>query len=598
MTALIVLNLKGAALAARLGSQLESAEVHGLAGRVTQVDVLFTDTMAHLRQLFTEGRPIIGFCAAGILIRAVAPLLNDKRDEPPVVAVSDDGLSIVPLLGGHHGANQLARRIAAITGGTAAITTAGDVSLGIALDEPPAGWHLANPEAAKGLTAALLAGKPVGLSIDAGKADWLEPIRSRLDGKTKSPRIHVTDRKITRDETALTFHPPVLALGLGCERGADANELLKLIDDSLARAGLAPEAIACVASLDLKMDEAAMTAVAQRLNRPLRFFDATQLEAETPRLANPSETVFKAVGCHGVAEAAALAAAGPLATLVVAKTKSARATCAIARSLSLIDPSSVGRARGQLTIVGIGPGSDAWRTPEASAALHEADDVVGYGLYLKLVAPLIAGKRRHESALSEEEARVRKALDLAAEGKRVALVSSGDAGIYALAALAFELLDREDRADWNRMVLSVAPGVSALQAAAARIGAPLGHDFCAISLSDLLTPWEDIERRLKAAAEGDFVLALYNPASQRRREQLLKARDILRKARPADTPVILARNLGRLGESIEVIDLDTLSPDLVDMLTLVMIGSSQTRLIRRGQGRWVYTPRGYARKAR
>jgi cobalt-precorrin 5A hydrolase/precorrin-3B C17-methyltransferase len=598
MTALIVLSQKGAILAARLASRLEDAEVHGLAGRVGEADVLFTDTMAHLRRLFAEGNSIVGVCAAGILIRAVAPLLSDKRAEAPVVAVSDDGLSVVPLLGGHHGANQLARRIAAITGGAAAITTAGDVSLGIALDEPPALWHVANPDAAKGVTAALLAGEPVGLSIEAGSADWLEPIRERLDIQTQSPRIRITDQEIADDETSLVLHPPVLTLGLGCERGTDAEELLKLVDESVTGAGLAPEAIACVASLDLKMDEAAMTAVASRLGRPLRFFDAKQLQAETPRLANPSETVFRAVGCHGVAEAAALAAAGPSARLVVPKAKSARATCAIARSATPIDPSSVGRARGHLTIVGIGPGSDAWRTPEASAALRQADDIVGYGLYLKLVGDLIAGKPRHESALSEEESRVRKALDLAAEGKRVALVSSGDAGIYALAALAFELLDREDRADWNRIAIAVAPGVSALQAAAARIGAPLGHDFCAVSLSDLLTPWEDIERRLKAAAEGDFVLALYNPASQRRREQLIKARDILRTARPANTPVILARNLGRAGESVEVIDLDTLSPDLVDMLTLVLIGSSHTRLIRRGQGRWVYTPRGYERKAR
>src|SRR5262249_20773588 len=152
----------------------------------------------------------------------------------------------------------------------------------------------------------------------------------------------------------------------------------------------------------------------------------------------------------------------------------------------------------------IGPGSDDWRTPQASRDLIEADDVVGYGLYLDLVAKLITGKRRHESALSEEEARVRKALDLAAEGRRVALVSSGDAGIYALAALVFELLDRENRPEWNRLELRVAPGVSALQAAASRLGAPLGHDFCAISLSDLLTPWEQIERRLRAAADGDF----------------------------------------------------------------------------------------------
>ena len=178
----------------------------------------------------------------------------------------------------------------------------------------------------------------------------------------------------------------------------------------------------------------------------------------------------------------------------------------------------------------------------------------------------------------------------------VALVSSGDAGIYALAALAFELLDREDRADWNRVELSVTPGVSAFQAAAARIGAPMGHDFCTISLSDLLTPIEEIERKLKAAAEGDFVVAFYNPVSKRRRTQLAMARDILLGGRPAETPVVLARNLGRDGEDVRVTTLGAVTPDDADMLTMVVVGNRQTRHIARGPRDWVYTPRGYAKK--
>ncbi len=193
---------------------------------------------------------------------------------------------------------------------------------------------------------------------------------------------------------------------------------------------------------------------------------------------------------------------------------------------------------------------------------------------------------------------MRAALDLAAEGFDVALVCSGDPGIYAMAALVFELLDREPRPEWRRAEITVVPGISALQAAAARAGAPLGHDFCAISLSDLLTPWAAIERRLRAAAEGDLVVALYNPVSRRRTTQLLRAVEILRRKRPAETPVVLARNLGREGEAVTVIRLDELTPEAVDMLTLVLIGSSATRRIERGDGGvWVYTPRGYATKA-
>ena len=591
---LVALTARGGELAQALAKGFPGAEVHGLASRVDGVDVTFADTAAHLCQLFAAGRPIVGICAAGILIRILAPVLGDKQSEPAVVALAEDGSATVPLLGGHHGANDLARAIAKETGGKAAITTAGDIGLGIALDNPPPGWTIANVGRAKDVAAALLAGDPVSLSVEAGDADWLE--QAGLPFAEGPPGIRVTDRDAAEDETDLVYHPPVLAVGVGCERGADPAELTALVDETLASAGLAPGAVACVVSLDVKANEAAVHAVAAHMNVPARFFPADRLEAETPRLANPSDVVFAEVGCHGVSEGAALAAVGADGELIVTKRKSARTTCALARAPKPFDGRAVGVKQGRLTVVGIGPGSEAWRTPAVTRAISGADEVVGYRLYLDLVDTLIAGKPRHDSALSEEEARVRIALDLAADGKHVALVCSGDAGIYALATLAFELLDREDRADWNRSDIRVEPGVSAIQAAAARIGAPIGHDFCTISLSDLLTPWAEIRKRLEAAAAGDFVVALYNPVSKRRRTQLAEAQQILAAARPPKTPVVLARNLGRDGETIDVITLAELTPDHADMLTLVLIGNSQTRFIERGEGRWVYTPRGYAAK--
>ncbi len=593
--ALVALGPGGLELARRLAAVLPGARVHGLAGRADGADEAFTETAPHLRRLFAEGVPIVGLCAAGILVRALAPVLGDKRAEPPVVAVAEDGSAAVPLLGGHAGANALARAVAAATGGVAAVTTAGDVRLGLALDEPPTGWRVANPDAAKGVAAALLADHPVALRVEAGDAGWLAASAAPF-AEEGEISVLVTDRAVARPGRDLVLHPPVLALGVGCERGVDDSELIGLVDDTLAAAGLAAGAVACVASLDLKMDEAAVHAVAERLGVPARFFTAAKLEAEAPRLANPSQAVFDAVGVHGVAEGAALAAAGPDAALVVGKTASRRATCAVARTPGAIEAAAVGRAQGRLAVVGIGPGGPEWRTPEATRALVEAGDVVGYGLYLDLLGDLISGAARHETPLSQEEGRVRKALDLAAEGRFVALVSSGDAGIYALAALVFELLDAEDRPEWNRIALSVVPGVSALQAAAARIGAPFGHDFCAVSLSDLLTPWPEIERRLGAAAVGDFIVALYNPVSARRRHQLADARDILATRRPPETPVVLARNLGRDGETVDVIRLDELEPERADMLTVILVGNSRTRAIERGGKGWVYTPRGYALK--
>ncbi len=588
MTAIIVLGPSGLATARRIRDALDGATIHGRAGRVEDA-VAFDSFAAHVGTLFAAGTPVIGICAAGALIRALAPRLHDKQVEPPVVAVAEDGSAVVPLLGGHHGANDLARAIGAVLGIAPAITTAGDLRFGVALDAPPAGWRLANPGDAKSFMADLLAGAQVRLD---GATPWLDQSALPLadDGALA---ITVTDRVRDGGPANLVYHPAKLAVGVGCERDTAPEEVLALVRETLAEAGLAAGAVAGVFSLDLKSDEAAVHATAEALGVPARFFDAATLEAETPRLANPSETVFREVGSHGVAEAAALAAGGPDADLVVEKRKSAMATCAVARARGVIG-ADVGRPRGVLSVVGIGPGGGAWRTPEVEAAIAASSDLVGYRLYLDLLGPLADGKTRHDYELGEEQSRARSALDLAAAGRRVALVCSGDAGIYALASLVYEERDLAQRADWRRVDVRVLPGISAMQAAAARAGAPLGHDFCAISLSDLMTPWDVIERRLRAAADGDFVVALYNPASRRRRDQLLRARDILLSARPADTPVVLARNLGRDGECVRTIALSELTPDKADMLTLVLVGASTTRVAVDGA---VYTPRGYAEKA-
>lgn len=584
----------GLETARRLLAALPEARLHGRAGRVDEAHVVFPETTEHLRQLFRAGTPILAVCAAGIVIRALAPVLADKQAEPPVLAVSADGASVVPLLGGHHGANALARRLAEALGGVAAVTTAGDVALGIALDEPPAGWTVRNPAAAKDVSAALLAGQPVRLEVEAGEAGWLSDLSFAEESELA---IRVTDRAVTPEDGELVLHPPVLALGVGCERDTPPEELAALVRETLAAEALAPEAVACVASIDLKMDEAAVHAVAASLGVPARFFPAARLEEEAPRLRNPSEVVFAETGCHGVAEGAALAAAGPGAALLVPKEKGKRVTVAVARAAGTIDAATVGMARGRLHVVGIGPGTAAMRTPECSAALARCTDLVGYGFYLDLLGEAAAGKARHESGLGAEADRARMALDLAGQGKEVALVCSGDAGIYALATLVFELMEREAKPAWARIEVSVVPGVSALQAAAARAGAPVNHDFCTISLSDLLTPWETIEKRLKAAADADFVVCFYNPVSQRRRDQLARAREILLTGRPPETPVILARQLGRPEEKVEVIALGDLTPDHADMLTMVVVGNSETRSFRTMGGRqWVYTPRGYAKK--
>jgi cobalt-precorrin 5A hydrolase/precorrin-3B C17-methyltransferase len=554
--------------------------------------------------LFAAGTPVIGVCASGILIRAVAPLLADKTTEPPVLAVSDDGAVVVPLLGGHRGANRLARQIADGLQATAAVTTAGDVALGVALDEPPVGWRLANPQDAKSAMAQLLSGAGATL---AGDAPWLAAgLENRL---AKSPsgisegnrlKISATMAPVTGGPEHLVFHPQVVTVGVGCARNCPPDELAALVQATLTEAGVATGAVHSINSLDLKADEPAMNRLATALDVPFRLFDAPTLEAMTPRLATPSEVVFAEVGTHGVAEAAALAQAGPEATLLATKRKTANATCALAIAAAPLTQ-LMGRARGRLSIIGIGPGQASWRTPEASQLVAQAEELVGYGLYIDLLGPLAHGKTRSDFPLGGEEDRCRYALERAGEGRNVAMICSGDAGIYAMGALVFELLDRRPEemgvSDAARRVEVIStPGVSALQAAAARAGAPLGHDFCAISLSDLLTPREDIVKRLHAAAQGDFVIAFYNPVSRRRRTLLAEARDILLQHRPADCPVLLASSLGRPEEDIRYRNLSDLQVDDVDMLTVVLVGSSHSRLAQLGEGPRMFTPRGYARK--
>ncbi|MBV2186850.1 MAG: precorrin-3B C(17)-methyltransferase [Rhizobium sp.] len=626
--AIVILNDTALPLARRIAG-LVGGEVHGAVARVSSADRHFSSVKDHVQALFADGRPIIAVMASGALIRLLAPLLSDKHSEPPVLAVAEDGSCVVPLLGGHHGANDLARRIADGLGTAAAITTAGDLKFGIALDQPPAGILFANPQAAKAVMAELVAGAGVRLNLpsprlrgegarradegqqeapltptlspQAGRgsaAAWFTQSRLPFDQEARVT-LTVTPENKTAGEMELVYHPKTLVLGMGCERHANVDEAIALAEQALAGANLSPLSLAAVCSVDLKADETAIHAVAQHFGVPARFFTAARLEEEAPRLKNPSDVVFAEVGCHGVAEGAALAAVGPDGALIVEKIKSKGATAAIAEAPDVIDPTAIGRSRGTLYVVGIGPGADQWRSPEVSAMVAASTDLVGYSLYLDLLGPLAEGKARHDFDLGKEEARVVHAMELAGEGKTVALVCSGDAGIYAMATLVFELFDKGGISDAaSRIAVQVSPGISALQAAAARIGAPLGHDFCTISLSDLLTPWEHIQRRVKAAGEGDFVIAFYNPVSMKRRTQLAYARDKLLEYRPASTPVILATNLGRPGEHVRTVPLGVLNVDDVDMLTVVVVGSSESRTVTTGDGKtWVYTPRGYSGKA-
>lgn len=568
--AIVVLGQNSVIVARKIITVLPGATLYGLAGRTSGVDVSFTNFGKTLRELFAQGTPLIGICAAGILIRTLGPVLSDKQQEPPVLAVAEDGSAVVPLLGGLGGVNDLARRIAEALDVKPAITTTGDLRLGTTLLSPPPGYHLANPDDAKKFISDLLAGAQVKLE---GTAAWLSDSKLPIDPKGDLT-IQVTERLVTPTANCLVYHPATVAIAISGMIGY-ADDPVALVQQLLADARLERASVAGIFAPITAAADPAIHAVASALGVPARFFTPNQLESLLSQGYSP-------------AQAAAIAATGtyPLSP--------SSPYLAIAIAPQPIDPNTTGQPRGRLAIIGTGPGGSQWMSPEVKEILKSATDLVGYKTYLDLVGSLADGKQRHESDNRQEEARAKMALDLAASGRYVAVVSSGDPGIYAMATAIFEVCDRYAKPEWDNIDIHVAPGISAMQAAAAAIGAPLGHDFCAISLSDILKPWSAIEQRIAAAAEADFVIAFYNPVSKERTWQLAEARNILLLHRTPDTPVVLARNLGRPGQTVKVITLDQLAPATADMRTIILVGSTKTRTIKRSDGNiWVYTPRRY-----
>ncbi|WP_347238763.1 precorrin-3B C(17)-methyltransferase [Cyanobium sp. FACHB-13342] len=545
-----------------------------------------------LRREWSSAGAFVVVGACGLVTRLMAPLLSDKDRDPAVVVVDPEGRFAIPLLGGHAaGAEQLSHRVAASLGGQAVLTGATAAMGRLNLDSfgQAWGWRRGQGDWSGLMQAAARDTAPLLVEARHGSRRWLDlPAAAGLQAApanaTATPAMVVD----IHSGDGCRWHPPSLWLGLGCERHTSLSLLERVVDQTLADLQLAPEAVAGLASIDRKADEPALLALAAQRHWPLRWFDAPRL-AEVP-VPNPSTAVAQEMGTASVAEASALLAAGPGAQLLQTKRieragngEQGAATLAIALAASQWAPQ-----RGQLHLVGSGPGSLDLLTGDARRALAEATVWVGYGLYLDLLEPLRRPDQlRWDGQLTEERARCALALELASQGLTVALVSSGDSGIYAMAGLALELWLAQ-AAD-GRPSFTVHPGISALQLAAARAGAPLMHDFCTISLSDRLTPWAVIERRLQAAAAGDFVVALYNPRSQGRDWQLARARELLLEGRPAATPVAVARQLGRADESMSLHTLGELPVEQVDMLTLVLVGNSTSYA---QDGRMV-TPRGY-----
>ncbi len=532
---------------------------------------------------------VVAVGACGLVTRLIAPLISDKDSDPAVLVVDPNGRFVVPLLGGHAaGGDRLSQTIAALVGGEAVLTGASAARGQLPLDAfgQAWGWRRGGGDW-RGLMVESARGNRISLRQESGNSLW-QTLEAAGSTETAGPADLVIS---PHGGDGCRWHPPALWLGLGCERDTSLAVLERLVSEGLAQQGLVPEAVAGLASIDRKGDEPALLALAEQRGWPLRLYGAHTLAGVT--VPHPSEAVAREMGTPSVAEAAALQAAsqaGGAPRLLLEKTigragagERGAATLAVALAGRQWAPQ-----RGSLHLVGSGPGAIALLSGEARQALAATTVWVGYGLYLDLLEPLRRPDQlRREGRLTEETARCAEALDLARQGLDVALISSGDSGIYGMAGLALELWLQLPVLD--RPAFTVHPGLSALQLAAARAGAPLMHDFCTISLSDRLTPWEVIERRLRGAASGDFVVALYNPRSLGRPWQLGRAIELLGEGRQASTPVLLARQLGRAEETLSLHTLGSLPQEQVDMLTLVLVGNSSTRV---QDGRMV-TPRGY-----
>ncbi|SDH26443.1 cobalt-precorrin 5A hydrolase / precorrin-3B C17-methyltransferase [Pseudomonas flavescens] len=544
--AIVILGPSALATARRIQALYPQAVIHGLRGRV-EADQAYEDFGDTLRSLYRDGTPIIALCAAGIVIRSLAPLLASKGAEPPVLAVAEDASAVVPLLGGLGGVNRMAREIATALDTRAAITTSGELRFGTCLLDPPSGYALADLEHGKRFVCDLLGGE--SLRID-GNAPWLDGARLPLDEDAgHSVRITTEQRPAQPDE--LLIHPRTLLALVD-----KADDLAASLGQAFEQSRLAPKSLAALLAPQALMGDKRLAQAASDLAVPLRFVRAGEA-LPPPR--------------HRSANLQLLLADSPEAA------------------------QAIGRPRGRLSVIGLGPGAAEHMTPAVRRVLDEAEDLLGYATYVNMAEPLRPEQVRHCSDNREELQRARHAFELAASGRRVVVISSGDPGVFAMAAAVLEALETNGTAtDWHAVELEVLPGVSAALATAAKAGAPLGHDFCLISLSDNLKPWAVIENRLEHAGAADLAMAFYNPISKARPWQLGRALDIVRQHRTPDTVVVLGRDIGRPAEALRVLDLGELTPQMVDMRTLVIIGSSQTRrLPRRDGGEWVYTPRSY-----
>jgi cobalt-precorrin 5A hydrolase/precorrin-3B C17-methyltransferase len=379
----------------------------------------------------------------------------------------------------------------------------------------------------------------------------------------------------TASELSKVVSPKSLVVGIGCNRGTKVLEIERAVNQVFSEYGLSIKSIRNIATIDIKKNEPGLLEFARKYRLPIEYFDKESLgKVKSP--SPPSPLVLKHVGTPAVCESAARLSSGSN-SLIIPKASFNRAvTIAVARLA----------ARGKLFLVGIGPGDPEHMTLKAREAINQSEVVVGYKSYIKLLEPYLGQKEVIATGMGAEVERVKTAISLAKEGRIVSLVSSGDTGVYGMAGLVGEVLGH------RHIDIEVIPGVPLLVASAALLGAPINSDFVSISLSDYLVPWPEIAMRLELAAQGNFVIVLYNPRSQRRQRQLTQAREIILKYRLPSTPVGIVTNAYREEQEVVVTDLEHMLDYEIGMNTTIIVGNSATFTL----DSWMVTPRGYRTK--
>ena len=598
----------GSALAAKLAQELaREANVTYASGKGCCKEW----TAEHFRR----GNVLVYIGACGIAVRAIAPHIGSKETDPAVIVIDEKGENVIPILAGHlGGANEWARKIAELTKGKAVLTTATDVNGIFAVDLFAKENQLLIGDLKKAglFTASLLEEKEASVVIARKYADVIRfedgiPAELKVydlpDEQLES--LHGPNVALITPDAELSANPDVplrliprcVILGIGCRKGKSYEELRDYVEEALQELGLCREAVCAVASIDVKKEEPGLISLAADFGVPLLTFSAEELEKA--ELENwtfaESDRVREHVGTGNVCERAAVSAGAG--KILRGKTaKDGMTICVGMKPVELYwkpeDSSRRNDPKGHLFVVGIGPGNPEGMTGQAAAALENSDTIIGYSVYNDLVKPYYPDKRYLTTPMTGEEARCKMAIEEVKAGHTVALICSGDPGVYGMAGLVLELAGNEkedDRSCGMDIDIEIISGVTAALSGAALLGAPLVHDFAVISLSDRLTPWEKIEKRLRAAAVADLCIVLYNPSSKGRKEHLHRAAQILAEHVPQSRICGIADRIGREGEKTRVMTLGELADAETDMFSTVFIGNSSTKRL----GNRMVTPRGY-----